>query len=133
VVTSIASAMSNIPVLYPVTRNVSLARGLVLKTAAIGILGAGRTALLRRVRTRLKIPRLRTAPNQVSFLGTKNEAGFRLKHWSFKRKTRRIGSANLVAQAAKSVVNEARAPLYPSLTGNFTSRSGKSLRTSSDL
>jgi outer membrane protein len=33
----------------------------------------------------------------------------------------RIGSANLVAQAAKSVVNEARAPLYPSLTGNFTS------------
>ena len=33
----------------------------------------------------------------------------------------RIGSANLVAQAAKSVGNEARAPLYPSLTGNFTS------------
>jgi outer membrane protein len=33
----------------------------------------------------------------------------------------RIGSANLVAQAEKSVVNEARAPLYPSLTGNFTS------------
>jgi len=38
-VTSIASAMSNLPVLYRVTRNVSLTRGLVLKTTAIGILG----------------------------------------------------------------------------------------------
>lgn len=32
----------------------------------------------------------------------------------------RIGSANLVAQAAKSVVTEARAPLYPVVAGNFT-------------
>ncbi len=33
----------------------------------------------------------------------------------------RIGSATLLAEAAKSVVTEARAPLYPSLSGNFTS------------
>jgi outer membrane protein len=33
----------------------------------------------------------------------------------------RIGSANLVAQAAKSAIAEARAPLYPLLAGNFTS------------
>lgn len=33
----------------------------------------------------------------------------------------RIGSASLLAQAAKSVITEARAPLYPSLSGNFTS------------
>jgi outer membrane protein len=33
----------------------------------------------------------------------------------------RISSASLVAQAAKSVVTEARAPLYPMLSGNFTS------------
>jgi outer membrane protein len=32
----------------------------------------------------------------------------------------RIGSANLVAQAAKSAITEARAPLYPFLAGNFT-------------
>ena len=32
----------------------------------------------------------------------------------------RIGSANLAAQAAKSAVTEARAPLYPLLAGNFT-------------
>ena len=33
----------------------------------------------------------------------------------------RIGSANLVAQAAKSVVAESRAPYYPLVAGNFTS------------
>jgi outer membrane protein len=33
----------------------------------------------------------------------------------------RIASANLVAQAAKSAIAEARAPLYPILAGNFTS------------
>ena len=33
----------------------------------------------------------------------------------------RISSANLLAEAAKSVVTEARAPLYPFLSGNFTS------------
>jgi outer membrane protein len=33
----------------------------------------------------------------------------------------RIGSASLLAEAAKSAVTEARAPLYPSLSGNFTS------------
>jgi outer membrane protein len=33
----------------------------------------------------------------------------------------RIQSANLVAQAAKAAVTEARAPLYPTLSGNFTS------------
>jgi len=32
----------------------------------------------------------------------------------------RIGSANLMAQAAKSAVAEARAPLYPLLSGNLT-------------
>jgi outer membrane protein len=32
----------------------------------------------------------------------------------------RIQSANLVAQAAKSAVTEARAPLYPAVSGNFT-------------
>jgi len=32
----------------------------------------------------------------------------------------RIGSANLLAQAAKSVVTEARAPFYPLLSGNVT-------------
>ncbi|HXJ38500.1 MAG TPA: TolC family protein, partial [Bryobacteraceae bacterium] len=33
----------------------------------------------------------------------------------------RIGSASLIAEAAKSVITEARAPLYPLLSGNFTS------------
>lgn len=33
----------------------------------------------------------------------------------------RIGSANLLAQAAKTVAAEARAPLYPTLSGAFTS------------
>jgi outer membrane protein len=33
----------------------------------------------------------------------------------------RIGSASLIAQAAKSAIAEARAPLYPFLAGNFTS------------
>lgn len=33
----------------------------------------------------------------------------------------RISSANLLAEAAKSVVTESRAPLYPLLSGNFTS------------
>jgi outer membrane protein len=33
----------------------------------------------------------------------------------------RISSASLLAQAAKSVVTEVRAPLYPLLSGNFTS------------
>jgi len=33
----------------------------------------------------------------------------------------RIGSASLLAQAAKSVVAEARSPYYPVLAGNFTS------------
>ena len=33
----------------------------------------------------------------------------------------RIGSANLLAQAAKTAAAEARAPLYPSLSGAFTS------------
>ena len=33
----------------------------------------------------------------------------------------RITSASLVAQAAKSVVTEARSPLYPTVSGNFTS------------
>ncbi len=33
----------------------------------------------------------------------------------------RIASANLTAEAAQSVVKEARAPLYPTLSGNFTS------------
>src|SRR5580692_9116993 len=33
----------------------------------------------------------------------------------------RIGSANLLAEAAKSVATEARAPFYPFLSGNFTS------------
>jgi outer membrane protein len=33
----------------------------------------------------------------------------------------RINSAKLVAEAAKSVVTEARSPLYPSVSGNFTS------------
>ena len=33
----------------------------------------------------------------------------------------RIQSANLVAQAAKSAITEARAPLYPTVAGNFTS------------
>src|SRR4029077_14862908 len=33
----------------------------------------------------------------------------------------RISSASLLAEAAKSVITEARAPLYPVLSGNFTS------------
>jgi outer membrane protein len=33
----------------------------------------------------------------------------------------RIASASLVAEAAKSVITEARSPLYPMLSGNFTS------------
>jgi outer membrane protein len=33
----------------------------------------------------------------------------------------RISSASLLAEAAKSVITEARAPLYPILSGNFTS------------
>src|SRR5690348_11791606 len=33
----------------------------------------------------------------------------------------RIGSANLLAQAAKAVVTESRSPYYPFVTGNFTS------------
>lgn len=33
----------------------------------------------------------------------------------------RIGSANLLAQAAKAAVTEARSPYFPSVTGNFTS------------
>lgn len=33
----------------------------------------------------------------------------------------RISSANLIAMAAKAVITEARAPLYPLLSGNFTS------------
>jgi outer membrane protein len=33
----------------------------------------------------------------------------------------RVAAANLLASAAKSVVTEARAPLYPFLAGNFTS------------
>ncbi len=33
----------------------------------------------------------------------------------------KIGSANLLAQAAKAAVTEARSPYFPSVTGNFTS------------
>ena len=33
----------------------------------------------------------------------------------------RIGSANLLAQAAKAVITESRSPYYPFVTGNFTS------------
>src|ERR1700722_10703895 len=37
------------------------------------------------------------------------------------RRHPRISSASLVAQAAKAIVTEVRAPLYPMLSGNLTS------------
>jgi uncharacterized membrane protein (DUF4010 family) len=40
VVTSIASALSNLPVIYRVTRNIEMTRGLVVKTTAIVLVGA---------------------------------------------------------------------------------------------
>lgn len=39
VVTSIASALSNLPVIYRVTRNAEMTRGLVLKTSAVVLVG----------------------------------------------------------------------------------------------